>query len=433
MKSGYLIMASLLIVSVFSQAQVKFDSPEDACEYALTHNYGNKMQQLKTEQAEKNKMAANAFLYPNITAGMTGQYNIDISETPVPGEILGQPGETVYLKFGKQYAYTAGLNVNYNLLNWTSVYQSKTAAANVQLEKANSRYYEQQLKEQVGQVYSATITAIQAEKLWNRNLLAADTIEQLTKQKFSEGLVDQLAVNQSVINRMQVVQQLECTKLYNVQVSNQLKMLLGVDSNTEMTLTEIPVQEKIEPDGLLLTPDNQSEIFKQQEKVASFEMKSALSVFAPQISLKGYFGANQYWDNFDFSFDTNDWRKSNYVGVSVTMPVFTGLANKSKYNAAKIQKQIAQTAYNEELANAELKDNNLLKEYFSAANVANTSLEKLQLSKDNLQLARQKYEQGLMSLTDYLEVFNADLSVQNQYLSDLSEFRSVEATIESRK
>lgn len=429
-----MFVAICLCVINSSWAQVKINSIENAQKYALEHNYGRKIQQMKISQAQAQKQTANAFLYPNISAGMNGQYNIDISETPVPGELVGKPGETVFMKFGKEYSYTAGLNVNYNILNWTSVYQSRIAASNIQLAQANNRYYEQQLKEQVGQNYYAVTTAIQAEKIWEQSLLAADTIVLLTQKKFDEGIVDRLNLNQAIINKMQVEQQLERTKAYTIQITNQLKMLLGINENDSITLTEIVPKEKIIPTvELPIIADSKAEVLKQQEKVADYEMKASLATFAPQVSLKGYFGANQFWNDLNFSFNSNDWRKSNNVGISITMPIFTGFANKSKYDAAKIQKKMAQTAYNEEVANAELKNNSLLKQYFSAMNIANTSFDKMRLSGVNLALARKKYEQGLLSLTDYLEFFNLNLSVQNQYLSDLSDFRAVKATIDSRK
>ena len=432
-------MRKLLFVLIITSlahsgyAQLTLNSVNEAIQFALQHNYERQMQQLKVEQARDNKVTANAFYYPGIMLGANGQYNIDISETPVPGELVGQPGETVYMAFGKKYTYTAGINVNYNLLNWTSVYQSKIASNNVKLAQANSDYYEQKLKETVGQNYSAVLTAIQAEKLWKRNVLVADTIEMLTKKKFEEGLSDQLSVNQSVISRIQAEQQLEKTQLYSTQITNQLKTALGLKVNDEIVFTEMPEQEKIEADGTVLLPDKYVEVLKLQEAIAGYEMKSALSAFAPQVSLKGYFGANQFSNQFDFSFDSQNWRKSNYLGVSVTMPLFTGFANKSKYESAKTQRKIAQTARNQEQEGVQLRDNNLNKQYLSAISIANTSYQKLTISEENLILARQKYEQGLISLMDYMEFFNLHLSVQNQYLTDLSEYRSVQATINSRK
>lgn len=433
MKRIFSVLMVCFTLTVGLSAQIIVNSADEAINYALKHNYGSTAQQLKVEEAKRNKITANAFLYPSVTAGANGQYNINISETPVPGELVGQPGQTVYMEFGKKYTYSAGLNVNYNVLNWTSVYQSKIANANLQLAQANSNFYQQQLKELVAQNYYAAVTAIQAEKLWDENLLAADTIEMLTQQKFEQGLVDQLAVNQASINRMQVQQQKEKTAGYTSQLMNQLKTLLAISETEELQLTEIPEIKNVDTETVELHPDVHNEVYKAQEKIADYNMKAALSVFAPQVSLKGYFGANQFWNDFDFSFDTNNWRKSNYIGVSVSMPLFTGFANKSKYESAKIQKKIAETAYAEDVANTRLTDNNLLKQYMTSISVVNSSFKKLKLSAENKNLAYQKYNQGLMSLTDYLEFFNADLSLQNQYLSDLSEYRSVMATLNSRK
>lgn len=421
-----------LVSATGLHAQLTFNSADEAIQYALKNNRGNITQQLKAEQAKSNLTTTKAFLYPNINGGFNGQYNIDIAETPVPGELLGQPGQTVYMKFGKEYTYNAGVNVSYNILNWTAIYQSKTAKANLTLADINSRYYEQKLREQVGQTYYAVLTATQAELLCKQNLDVADTIEMLTHEKMEEGLVDQLAMNQATINKIAVEQQLERTKLYHIQIEQQLKMLLGIEISKEIKLTETVSKEKTETENFHLTPDLYANVLKQQGNVADSEIKTAIGAFLPQVSLKGYFGANQFWNDFDFSFASNDWRKSNYVGLSVSIPIFNGFSNKSRYEAAKIQKQIAEKAYNEEVSNSQFRDNQLLKEYLTDINVANSSLEKMKLADENKQLALQKYEHGLIGLSDYLEIFSASLNAQNQYLNDISQLRSTQSTIHSR-
>jgi len=60
-----------------------------------------------------------------------GTKNIKTPETPVPGEILGKPGETVYLKFGQDYSYNTGLTISKSILNWQAKYQTKIAKLTV--------------------------------------------------------------------------------------------------------------------------------------------------------------------------------------------------------------------------------------------------------------------------------------------------------------
>lgn len=416
-----------------ASGQLRIGSVEEACRYALTHNYGNTLQDLQIGLAKKQKVLSNAYWYPNISAGLYGQYNIDISETPVPGELIGKPGEVVYMKFGNEFAYSAGINVEYQLLNWTSIYQSKVATANFQLALSNQQNYEQQLKEQVGQTYFASLTALHAEKIWAQQVTMADAVELLTRQKFDEGLVDQLSLNQAVNTKLQVSQQLERTISYRIQVTNQFKLLLGISTETIVDWSESIQVEKMEPISVIGLSNSQLEVVEARVRVAALEQKTALTAFAPKIAVKGSFGANQYMDEFHFSLDANDWRRSNYVGVSVSLPLFNGFANSSKYQSAKIQKNLAETALQEKRLATQLEDNSLINKYLSSIKIVNASQECVRLSNENLNAARQKFEGGGIGLTEFLEFFNANLNVQNQYLTDLSECRSLQSTIESRK
>lgn len=428
---------TVLALSLFSpfalNAQIVLRSVEEAQTFALKNNSGNKVQQLKTMQASQNKRTANAFLFPNISAGASGQYNIDVQETPVPGELLGKSNETVYLKFGKSYNYTAGINVNYNLLNWTSLLESKTVAAQFSLQQANQSYYEQGLRQQTSQSYYAVVISQQAIGIWKQNLAVADSIKELTRKKFAEGIVDQLSLNQAEINVKNVKQQLDKAQLFCDQCYAELKTLLSVADSVSLSISEKQGFTPLQEDDFQLLPDRESEVYKSQVLVSDYQMKSARSAFLPQVSLKGYWGSYNYSDDFGLSLGSASWKPSSYIGLSVSMPIFTGFANKSKYNAAKVQKLIASENYEEAVRNRAVNDSQLWKEYFSAERVANLSLERLHLSQQNMALALQKYQEGLTGLSDYLDTFNSNLSIQNEYLTNVSQFRMVQSELDARR
>lgn len=433
MNTRCLVLISVLVLfALASKAQIILRSADEAKDFALRNNVGNKVQQLKTVQAKQNKRAANAFLFPNISAGASGQYNIHVQETPVPGELMGKPGETVFLKFGKDYNYTAGISVNYNFLNWTSVFESKEVSAQVNLQQATESYYRQQLKQQAVRAYYAVVVSQQAIGIWKQNLAVADSITSLTNKKFQEGLVDLLSVNQAEINRKDVLQQLDRAQLYLDQCQMQLKTALSIPDSVAVEVVEKQEFSPIDADKLSLLPDKEADVHRYEADVAGYQMKAARSAFLPQVSLKGYFGSYHYSDNIDPSFGSN-WKPSSYVGVSVSVPIFTGFANKSKYNASKIERQIALCNYQEAIRSSQVNDSQLWKQYYSAQRVANITLEKLKLSEQNMALALLKYEEGVTNLSDYLNTFDANLSIQNQYLTDVSQFRIVQAEMEARR
>ncbi|QGY46461.1 hypothetical protein GM418_23190 [Maribellus comscasis] len=433
MKTIYFI-SILLVASGSLKAQHSMKSLGEVWEFALANSSENKVKQWHAEQALQDKKTAGSFLFPTISATGNGQHNIDIAETPVPGEILGQPGETVYTKFGKAYSYSAGINVSYNPLDWQMIYQKKMAEVNVQLKEAEKDYFEQTLKEQVGQLYFATLTAQKAVGIGEQDLAIADTLLLLTEQRFTEGTTDAIALNQARVNRNAVAKNLESTRQYCSECLSNLKILIGINSGDELVLTENL------SDGNALSIVTQpaqnsryTEIYRLQEMYAESSVKKAKADFIPQIRFHAYFGYNQFQDDFTMSFQSGDWKPNNYLGLSLNVPIFTGFANKSKYKSAKIDRQIAAQTYEDEKRKSAINDSLLYSKTVSTSKIAVAGLENFHLSSENVKLAAQKYEQGLLSLDGYLNIFDDYLKAENLYLNNLSEFLINKASIESRK
>jgi len=433
MKTIYFI-SILLVASGPLKAQNSMKSLREVWEFALANSSENEVKKWQAEQALQEKRTAGSFLFPTISATGNGQHNIDIAETPVPGEIVGQPGETVYTKFGKAYSYSAGINVSYNPLDWQLIYQKKMTQVNVQLKEAEKDYFEQTLKEQVGQFYYATLTAQKAVEIGQQDLAVADTLLLLTEQRFTEGTTDAIALNQVRVNRNAVAQNLESTRQYYDECLSNLKILIGLNAGNELVLTENLT------DGNALSIVTQpaqnsryTEIYRLQEMYAENSVKKAKADFIPQIGFHAYFGYNQFQDDFTMSFQSGTWKPNNYMGLSLNIPVFTGFANKSKYQSAKIDRQIAAKTYEDEVRKSAINDSLLYSKTVSASKIAAAGLENFHLSSENVKLAAQKYEQGLLSLDGYLNIFDDYLKAENLYLNNLSEFLINKASIESRK
>lgn len=435
MKTKFILLIAVgLLASGNLMAQHSFQSLAEVWNYALAHNADNQVKQLQVIQAVQDKKTSNSFLFPKVSIGLNGQDNIDIPGTPVPGELVGKPGESVNMKFGKHYAFNAGIDVNYNLLDWQSVYQSKIAATNLELKKAGQSYFGQSLKEQLGQLYFASLTAEKAVRIGMDDLATADTLLNLTEDRFRQGTTDVLALNQARIRRNTVFEQLESTRQYRDECHSNLKILLGLDAGSELDLTEdLSTQLVSDATSPLFPNDRLTEQYRLQDQLSEYEAKKAKAAFAPKIGFRAYIGNNQYQDNFTLSLRKSDWSPNNYVGVSVAIPVFTGFASRSQAKSARLNQQIAETNYHDELRKTAINDSLLQQNYARSFRVSASSLETFQLSKNNIQLANQKYREGLLSLDGYLNVFDDYLSAESQYLNKLSDFLTNKATIESRK
>lgn len=427
---------SLAISIVFSiswvNAQLTVRSLEELWAYALKNNPDNAVYQLQVEKAIKDKKTANSYRYPKINIAVSGQYNSAIPETPIPGEIFGRPGETIYAQFGQTYNYSRGISLSKTFLDWQSKFQNKIAESNTNLAKTEKALFEQNLKQQVAQVYYAALTTQAAVDLSKKDLSLADSTLLLTTNRFQEGLIDNLTLNQAKINRNNVSDRLEQNKQYLFEHQTNLKMLLGLASNDTLLLSEqIQLGENGEINGI--SPDELNiNLYKIQTEKAILATKQAKARFSPKLDLITYYGGVQYQEDFKFSMKSSDWQPSRYIGLNLSIPLFTGFANKNQYQSAKISQNIAQLNYEEAMRKSSLNDSILVNNYITAKHLVQAAEQNLKLADRNVQLAYSKFSEGLISLDNYLSVYDDYLAVENQYFSRLSDYLINKAIIQSR-
>jgi outer membrane protein len=429
----FVSLAFALIVTIsLANGQHTFHSLEEIWSYANENSPDNAFYRLQVEKAFSDQKTASSSLYPKINGGISGQHNINIAATPVPGEILGRPNEVEYIQFGLPYVYNAGITLSKTLFDWQSIYQSKIAKTNTQLKEAEKSLYEQILKEQVAQVYYATLTAQAVVQNAKEDLLLADSIFQITSDRFREGLIDVLALNQSKINRNNAFDKLAQNKSYLYGNESNLKILLGLSISDSLILAE--QIEITEPDVIESIPQNDLSIKLYEIQLANtdLERKKALSNFSPKLDFITYWGGIQYQEDFTFSLNSNDWQSNSYIGLNLSVPVFSGFRNKSQLSSAKISQSIARHSYEEEIRKSSLNDNILFNNYLTSMHSVQTAEQNLELADENVQLAYSKYSEGLISLDIYLSVHEDYLAVESQYFSRLSDYLINKAIIQSR-
>jgi len=432
MKKFVNITIAFIISISWANGQQTFHSLEEVWIYALKSNPDNSVYQLHVEKAVKDYKTAKSYLYPKISIGMSGQYNMEIPETPVPGEIFGKPGETVYAKFGQAYNYSRGLSFSKTLLDWQSMFQAKIAQSNTNLAKAEKALFEQNLKQQAAQVYYAALTARAAVDLSQKDLILADSTLLLSTNRFQEGVIDNMTLNQAKINRNNALDRLEQNKQYLLENETNLKILLGLTPGDTLLLSEnIQLTENTAIDTIS-TDELSLNLYKIQTENAGFATKQAMSRFSPKLELVTFWGGMQYQDDFKISMKSSDWQPNRYIGLNLSIPIFTGFANKNQYQSTKISQDIAQLSYNEAIRKSSLNDSILLNNYITAKHSFQTAQQNLALANENVHLAYSKYSEGLISLDNYLSVYDDYLAIENQYFSRMSDYLINKAIIQSR-
>jgi outer membrane protein TolC len=420
------VLLILLFLSVvpgtFAQSDtLKISNIHSAINYVLNENPDletYKLNQTKAEQELKNQKLS---ILPNISGGIGGNYYIDLQSSALPGEIVGLPGEKVIVEFGTKYIYNAGISANMDLLDMSYFFKIKISEIIQDIQNAQTEAFKQKIIEQTALYYSAIQITTQSIANNQKNLNVADSILSITEQRYKEGIIDLAAVNLSKISANNIRQTIISNEMVLHQYYTELKILMGLQLEDmlqiteELKLTNVSFIELKE-----LNPDKNLEIYNLQLQQSEIDIKTKRASFYPKLSTSGYFGYQQFKDDFVVAFDDNAWKPYNYIGLNLSIPIFNSYANKGNLKIAKVNQQINEQVLETENMKSKMKDNQLLTDY-------ENSLEQLKLSKQNHELFKQnadfsynKYKEGIIGIDSYYKSFEDYLKAENSYLNSLS-------------
>lgn len=427
----------LLLASSLCWAQdnnvIQLNSLNEAISVAMERNLSLTINELYLEKAKMELKLAKSEKMPQINGSFSGQKNLELATTFLPGELVGQPGETVATQFGQEYQYNAGININKPLIDLSNRFSIKTKTKDVDIRNADNSIYQESLVGQVYYSYHAFILAKEALQIGYEDLKVADSILQITHSKFNEGLLDLAALNRSKINLNRVKQSVDESTLIFEDSQNNLRDALGLEDSVtieilerkELNVFDFPEAKKLSENLEIL----KSEQYKSRAKL---NLKLAKSEYLPTISLTSYFGSQLFQNEFDFSLNDEGWAPLQYVGVNVNLPIFNGLSTRRKVKIAKIDAEVADLNHQQEKNRLEGEDKLLLKNHDLTASMAISSLENYKLYKEISELEFSKYTEGLVSLETYLNAFEDYLNAKNAYLNALTTYYQYYAKVYSR-
>ena len=421
-----IILFALLSSKLSSQMQ--FDSFNQLWEMTVKQNPTLATYRLNIKIARDNYRASQSFLLPSISASATAQNNFKLQTTII--SLPGQSDETLTL--GSKYAYNAGLTGNYTLFNWQAITESRQAKNTIKLQEAQEAYYLQTLKNMAASLYYQTLVSLRALEITREDLILADTLVNLAAQKYTEGSISLIDLNQSKINYNQIAQNVIASEnLYESNI-HQLKILLGLQVNDTIVIRE-RLPETVETEIYRLGKDKLLDTYARMVKDAEYNFRIQKSANIPILSFYGYYGAEQFQHTFDaFSFRSSYWHGQEYIGLSLTASLFSGLNDINKMKAAKKNVELAQTQLEIARQQSAINDHLLLEEIIRNGNSTQKASNAFFLYKENLNLYNIQYKEGAIDLNTFLTYFQNYLIIENAYFTQLSNYYNNLSVVISR-
>jgi len=417
MKTALLTLTvSILLTPLYAQEKMTLE----ACmKYAIEHSTSVQQQEIALEDARQNYIGAVASAMPSINASTGGTMNYGRSIDP----------ET------NTYTTTSTFNNSYSLSGSLTVFNGLSTINTIKATKV--------------------MRAMGVEELQlARDQIAMNTMSAYFDVVYYYGTVEiaqeQLRTSQLELKQVQEQYELDLKAPADVaeveaQVANYDYLLTEQQSNLELALIELrkvmnyPQEEPLEIDtevdieGMLITETleevlNYALVYNPQ--IRSKEMNSRYyelnyastkGRYLPSISLSGGFSTNYFVNvdspgNYAKYFNQLGNNRGYYVGMSISIPIFSGLSRRVAKHRAKLQYDNAILAHTEQRRTLESEVAKTYQEMQNFGKQYIMSQKKVQANDLAYRSVSQKFAEGMVTAIDLQTASNNLLQARSDLL-----------------
>ena len=423
LKCTWLSTLLLFSLQAICQQQTLHEfSVKDCVEYALKNNVKVKNALLDIEIQKQDNRVTTARALPSLNGAGSYTDNVLIQTQLLPGEFFGQPAGTyVPVKFGTQYYTSGSVTLQQTLFDGevfiglqarkTSIdYRQKAAALTQDIIRANIyKIY-----------YQLIVSKVQIQQL-DANIARSQNLLHVNTELNKNGFAEKLEVNKSEVQ----LANFQTEKLSaQSQIDNGyygLKFLMGMPEKDSLALTDSVTDDQLKQ-GLLdegvydYNNRNDYLLYKSLNLLNEYNVKRYKLSYYPTLSVTGNYARVGQGNSFNV-FGKGQWFNSAYVGLNLSVPIFSGFSKNANVKEAELQLQQSQNTLNnlkDSIDNAVLQSIN---SYHSAIAALDYQKKNVALAEDVYNQSQKKYESGLGTTLDITNA-QADLTIaQSNYVN----------------
>lgn len=447
---------SLLFVPLLGWAQQTPQSMtlDECVSYAMTHSPQVNVSSLDRRIADARIKETRAIGLPQINGRVNYTDNLQIQQQIIPNflapavyqvlqaENLANPPQnggnfgTIPVAFGTKHSAVASVGVNQLIFDGSYFVGLQASHTYKTLTEQQFQQAKRDVTEGVEKAFYQVLVSEKRLGLVESNMQRLDSLMKETKAMYDNGFAEKLDYQRVKVNYNNIKVTLNNTRNMVDLGYKALKMQMGMDVETplklEGSLDDLDFNEDlVAADSIAYQNRIEFKINRTNQRLTSLDMKNNKSQYLPKLNADLNLGYNTGVAKFNDLFDGQQWYDFASVGVTLSIPIFDGLAK-----SARIQKNKAQLLQLEE--QRKMLKNSISLETDRAKTDLENALENLQVQKDNMQLARDIYQQAKaryqQGLGSNLEVTNADTSrkeAETNYYNAL--YKAIVAKIDLEK
>ncbi len=347
------------------------------------------------ESAFQQSMARRSFMYPSL----------DLNAGQSRGRSYAS--NTGHATISNQF--NATLVANYQILNANLIAEYQVAKVGHRISQLSYEAILQQIMTEAGNLYFLHMRNLKRLDVINANIERDSSLLDLAKNQLAVGVATQIDVTRAesrlandhidLLRQQQAIRQSELNLKRLLNVKHSVKIRLN---NWKEPNERPQVKENLSAIGMILENRYDYKVEQEQLQQARLTRKAADWQRIPSVNLYGQYGLSS-----GYLFDGKE-KEIWSAGVSLTMPIFEGFRIRS--DRLQADAYVRQTQYE-----LEDKENQIRTEYQLAVTQIDTSFDQIalvrkqvELAQQELQLARNRFEQGV---ADNREVTDAQAAL----------------------
>ena len=434
-KTVLFICLSLISLTLKSQNAFTLES---TIEYALENNRLSKNATSDIEIANAKKWETIATGLPQINAFIDYNNNLKQPISLVPAEFFGgNPGEFAELSFGTKQTIDGSVTLTQLLFDGS--YMIGLASIKLYMDIAYKAKIktDQEVKKATISAYGNALVSQERVEILNKNLEnVKNNLDEINKI-YQNGLTELENVEQLTISYKSLKNSLDYAVKIKKTTLNLLKLIIGYDIDKEiilldnlygLTLKSSSLEKTIESFEIEKNIDYQLSLNnnKSQQTLLRLEQSKALPTLRAFIK-GGYDGNNE---SFKFFKPNQKWFGYSFVGVSMSVPIFSSLRKSAKTQQAKIEFEKSLIDLSESKNRILIELDNANSEYEYALNSYNNAIENLKLAEKIERKNQIKFLEGLVSGLELRQAQIQLYSIQNELLQSMIEVINKKTALE---
>jgi outer membrane protein TolC len=418
-----LLMCALLPAFANGQNSLSLDL-EGARKYALEHNrtvINSGLAMTKSSLALREAIAnglpqinASADYSNSLGASIAIRFSPDLPATEIPIK----PQSNLYVNVG-QLIFSGNYYVGIQM-----------ARLGEQLSSLSNEKTRLDVEAQTSDAYYLVLVSNELLKIMKQNVVNLASLYDKMVAMEQVGMIEQTEVDQLSVQVNTLNNAVRASERQVELATNMLRLMLGVDPNTELVLTESltgQINEAALEATLMksfdLSGNLDYQLMQQQVLLAEKSVNMQKANYLPTLS--GFYRYTYKILKPDF-----DMSPANVLGVQLNIPIFSSGVRSAQVKQAQIDYQ---TMQNTQLL---ISDQLKTQEKQLRFNYAN-ALESYQTQQKNVEVARRvyaslklKYEQGVLSGLDLVNADNNYLKAETDYISAMMQVLSTRVQLQ---